>query len=204
MTLFNMLIGLLADVVSNVTDEDKEDQRIAKLQHRTMDIVDIYDKQGDGYLSEDDFDLMMDSKTFQALLKEFGVDIDVILEVKAVLFKTRLTCVFDDDSESDREDELVDTPGADLILRSTASENDDQMESQCTRQVAMLSADDFLQCVLRCHGSNVATVKDIIDLRRFLREQSLKPLTAGDSAPSNMRSEGKLAPSSKTRSAEDQ
>merc|ERR1711974_268071 len=60
------------------------------------------------------------------------------------------------------------------------------------------------QCVLRCHGSNVATVKDIIDLRRFLREQSLKPLTAGDSVPSNMRSEGKLAPSSRTRSEEDQ
>jgi len=85
-TVLNMLIGVLCEVVSGVTAEEKEQAEIDFLDNNMRDILDCYDKNEDGKIGRNEFDLLMNNLEVKDLFREFGTDIDTFKELKDSMF----------------------------------------------------------------------------------------------------------------------
>lgn len=130
LTIMNMLIGVLCEVITAVAATEKEANTVDFVKERMQYILHALDLNMDGTISREEFVRMLDSHEAIATLQE--VDVDVI--------------------------GLVDL--ADYIF------ND-----QATGKEHKLDFVDFMTVVLDLRGSNGATVKDVVDLRKFIRTQ---------------------------------
>eukprot|EP00928_Gymnodinium_smaydae_P037847 TRINITY_DN26221_c0_g1_i1.p1 TRINITY_DN26221_c0_g1~~TRINITY_DN26221_c0_g1_i1.p1 ORF type:complete len:925 (-),score=204.33 TRINITY_DN26221_c0_g1_i1:136-2760(-) len=133
LTVMNMLIGVLCEVVSAVADSEKETMTVSYVKSRLKDVVKEIDQDGNMMLSKEEFVQIMDNPTATITLNEVGVDVVGLVDF------------------------------ADFIFES--DENDEGKE---------ISFADFMEIVLQLRGSNRATVKDIVDLRKFLRTQGIE------------------------------
>lgn len=122
LTLMNMLVGILVEVVSTVSAVGKEQVDIEYAKRQVMLAFGELDVNNDGEINVAEVGLLLENPTAAQALGKLGVDVHGLLDTVDFIFK--------------------DHPS--------------------------LPVDDFLEVVLQLRGSNVAKVKDIIDLRRFV------------------------------------
>jgi len=125
LTIMNMLIGILCDVVSNVASSEAEDAFVHEVEHLVTRLMAELDEDGSGTLSKEEFDGIIMNQDMVHVLCGFGVDVVGIVDFASFLF------------------------------------------TECDE----LSFADFLQLVVQFRESKAATVRDVMDLRKYLARE---------------------------------
>jgi len=125
LTVMNMLVGVLVEVVSVVSAVEKEELNVAYVKSRLKTISETYgsvDEDGDNCLNAHEFrDLLLVPEAASAI-KDVGVDPVGLVDFAEFIF----------------------------------------------RDEAEITFGDFIEIILTFRGSNSCTVKDVVDLRRYL------------------------------------
>jgi len=141
LTMLNMLIGILCEVVSRVTAEEGDSAAKEDLEMKVLDILECYDVEDDKHLRRPEFAQMMSNPDMHRILQDQDIDPNDVAKLEDVLFE---------EIGQDRED------GGD-----NASE----------KRYKELSFSDFLEKVIQLRGGNNATVTDIVELRNYLNRK---------------------------------
>mmetsp|Transcript_60736 Transcript_60736/g.144652 ORF Transcript_60736/g.144652 Transcript_60736/m.144652 type:complete len:826 (-) Transcript_60736:167-2644(-) len=132
LTVMNMLIGVLCEVVSSVAAFEKEEMVVSFVKSKITDIVNKIDRDQSGKVNKEEFLKILEEREAVDALVEVGVDPVGLVDMSDFIFM---------DEEAD----------------------EDGKEKE-------LSLDDFLNMVLKLRGSNTATVKDVMDLRKCIAQ----------------------------------
>jgi len=131
LTIMNMLIGILCEIISCISSAEKEELQVGQLKTDLLTLLENgIDKDYDALISKEEFlDLLMKPEACKAMA---AVGVDVVGLVDCIDF------IFLDDEN--------------------------------------LSFPDFMNIILELRGSNVATVKDMVDQRKWYlaQEQNMR------------------------------
>mmetsp|Transcript_28798 Transcript_28798/g.61193 ORF Transcript_28798/g.61193 Transcript_28798/m.61193 type:complete len:641 (+) Transcript_28798:83-2005(+) len=127
LTVMNMLIGVLCEVVSAVASTEKEEMVVTFVTGKLQQILEQLDANCDMQISRDEFMQILANPEAARALEEVGVDPVGVVDFVDFIF-------------DDQDDE----------------------------EAVSLTFGDFMQVVLKLRGSNTATVRDIVDLRKFV------------------------------------
>jgi len=153
-TLLNMLIGILCDVVTNVSRREKDQAAVNYLKNHLLEILEVHDKNDDRTIHKEEFELLMRNPDVNMILTNFGVDAEDLISLKDVLFEGK---------------QLVgELPEVDEEEEGNADANTKQVISTDKRRLRFA---EFLERVLRLRGGNGASVRDIVDLREYVRQR---------------------------------
>jgi len=86
LTVMNMLIGVLCEVIAAVAEEEKESMMVDKVNEKFSDIVNELDTSGDGSLSWDEFQLILDYPQALKALESVNVDPEIMVEMAEDFF----------------------------------------------------------------------------------------------------------------------
>jgi len=169
--LLNMLIGLLAEVVSQAGTEDEEEMKIKSLRHRMEEILECHDTEDDERLDLAEFSLMMKNPTMQQTLDEFGISPDLVKAfVEDLLMRPKpepsTIAVPVEGLDDDKDDDETGRKGMGVSHRD-----------------GTITFDAFLDVLADMFGNNGASVKDIVELRREVVsgfEKAMAPETRGE------------------------
>mmetsp|Transcript_109754 Transcript_109754/g.199844 ORF Transcript_109754/g.199844 Transcript_109754/m.199844 type:complete len:728 (-) Transcript_109754:68-2251(-) len=127
LTVMNMLMGVLVEVVSVVSAVEKEQMVVNFVKHQLQSLLHTsgLDADGDNQISKAEFENLLEKQEAARALQDVGVDVVGLVDFTDFIFK--------DDIE--------------------------------------LSFPDFMEMVLQLRGSNTATVKDIVDFRKFVHAE---------------------------------
>eukprot|EP00747_Dinoflagellata_sp_TGD_P166575 gnl/TRDRNA2_/TRDRNA2_189561_c0_seq1.p1 gnl/TRDRNA2_/TRDRNA2_189561_c0~~gnl/TRDRNA2_/TRDRNA2_189561_c0_seq1.p1 ORF type:complete len:738 (+),score=172.14 gnl/TRDRNA2_/TRDRNA2_189561_c0_seq1:158-2371(+) len=140
-TVMNMLIGVLVEGVSAVAKIEKEQLVVnyVKLRLEQMLAEERLDNNDDGLISKTEFKKILENKKAARALQEVGVDVVGLVDF------------------------------ADFIFQQQLADSDDDDDDDHTQNKEMkLNFHNFMHIILQFRGSNTATVKDIVDLRKFV------------------------------------
>eukprot|EP00930_Biecheleria_cincta_P002320 TRINITY_DN103330_c0_g1_i1.p1 TRINITY_DN103330_c0_g1~~TRINITY_DN103330_c0_g1_i1.p1 ORF type:complete len:817 (+),score=141.41 TRINITY_DN103330_c0_g1_i1:31-2481(+) len=85
-TVLNMLIGVLCQVVTEVSEQEHEESQINYLKDHLLDILDCYDTHHDKTIGRKEFELLMMNLEMREAMVKFGTDSDDLAELADVLF----------------------------------------------------------------------------------------------------------------------
>lgn len=127
LTVMNMLVGVLVEVVSVVSAVEKETLQVNFVKQKLQQTVDDFklDADNNGSISKAEFELLLQTPDAARALSDVGVDVIGLVDYTDYLFKEK--------------DEF--------------------------------NFAGFIDIVLSLRGSNTATVKDIVDLRKFFLQE---------------------------------
>eukprot|EP00928_Gymnodinium_smaydae_P096095 TRINITY_DN8416_c0_g2_i1.p1 TRINITY_DN8416_c0_g2~~TRINITY_DN8416_c0_g2_i1.p1 ORF type:complete len:759 (+),score=81.46 TRINITY_DN8416_c0_g2_i1:53-2329(+) len=131
MTLMNLLIGILCEVVSNVAKAERDEMSVALVTGKLFHILVECDEDSDGMISRDEFKQLLSNTEALEALTDVGVDPAALVDLSDVIFER--------------------------------GEDDEQSSN-------LLSFSAFMQLVLEMRGSNAATVRDVVILKKFVRQ----------------------------------
>lgn len=86
LTILNMLIGVLCEVISAVAAEEKESMIVDKVHEKFGKIVNDLDENGDGFLSWEEFEMLIDHPEAVAALESVNVDPASMVDVAEDFF----------------------------------------------------------------------------------------------------------------------
>jgi hypothetical protein len=134
LTVMNMLIGVLCEVVAAVASTEKEQLTVAFVKEKLQEIMNSsgLDADGDGEISKEEFCKVLELPEACRTLEEVGVDVMGLIDI------------------------------ADFIFDEN---NDDEGAGDGPKNLTFV---EFMEVILALRGSNNATVKDIVDLRKFI------------------------------------
>lgn len=130
-TLMNMLIGVLCEVVSMVGQSEREELLVEFVKRELMDIIIEADEDGDGLMSHAEFLRILESPEGLRALETVGVDPVGLIDYADTIFAQ-------DDGDV-----------GETVLFS-----------------------HFMSEILQLRGSNTATVKDLITMRKFVEKMN--------------------------------
>jgi len=132
LTVMNMLIGVLCEVVSAVASAEKEEGAFMLVKSKVSKIFLSLglDEDRNGLISRSEFVKIVENRDAAIAMTELGVDVVQLVDM------------------------------ADLFFQSDHDHEDYEKE---------LSFTDFMDMVVQLRSKNVATVKDIMQLRKFIR-----------------------------------
>eukprot|EP00928_Gymnodinium_smaydae_P042699 TRINITY_DN28712_c0_g1_i1.p1 TRINITY_DN28712_c0_g1~~TRINITY_DN28712_c0_g1_i1.p1 ORF type:complete len:596 (-),score=66.51 TRINITY_DN28712_c0_g1_i1:200-1987(-) len=88
LTLMNMLVGVICEVVTIVSDVEKERMEVEYASRNVEDVFySVMDRNHDGRLSKDEFAMIVGDEKCVAVLGEIGVDIEDVLECRDVIYE---------------------------------------------------------------------------------------------------------------------
>jgi len=122
LTLMNMLIGILCEVVSQVALVENEEMFLKEVEFQVGSVTATLDSDGSNTIDKIEFDQLTETPALMQNLQELGVDI--------VAFVDFANYIYNDHDE--------------------------------------LSFSAFLDTVVQFRGSKAATVKDVVDMRKFV------------------------------------
>mmetsp|Transcript_17417 Transcript_17417/g.38096 ORF Transcript_17417/g.38096 Transcript_17417/m.38096 type:complete len:752 (-) Transcript_17417:229-2484(-) len=125
LTVMNMLVGVLVEVVSVVAAVEKETLQVNFVKTKIQATLAELDANFDSMISRQEFETLLYQPVAAHALLEVGVDVIGLVDFSDVIFK--------DGDE--------------------------------------ISFHDFMDTVLQLRGSNMATVKDIVDLRKCVMQE---------------------------------
>lgn len=131
-TIMNMLIGILCEVITAVADAEKNALQVSwttEVMQRCLE--EGIDTDKDGQIDRDEFRGMIENPQVRKVLNEVDVDVQTLANFIDVLF----------------EDELGGVP------------------------LSKLPFPEFMTRLLKLRGSNTATVKDLVDLRKWMSRE---------------------------------
>jgi len=134
LTVMNMLIGVLCEVVSTVATTERETMAVNYVKEQLQRVMrgGGNQKDGDWHITKEEFSQLLDVREACAALEEVGVDVCSLID------------------------------NIDFIFPEEADDG-----GQITQKE--LNFRDFLELILKLRGSNFATVKDMVDLRKFVK-----------------------------------
>lgn len=127
LTIMNMLIGVLCDVVSTVAETEKEQSFIQDVEQHLQLIQTRLDSDGNGFIEEKEFQGILEDKLMTKELDELGVDVVSLADFAKFLF----------------------------------------------RQTEEITHAEFRHMVLQFRGNKNVTVKDLVDMRRFVSQEMI-------------------------------
>lgn len=139
LTILNMLIGVLCEVVSAVASVEKEAMTISMVKSQLMKVVEEIDENGSMTISKDEFLQILEVPRAAAHLSAVGVDVVGLVDFADFIF--------------DRSDEG----------------DDDSVQKEVE-----LTFTEFMEIILSLRGSNNAMVKDVVDLRKMVKNEQAK------------------------------
>lgn len=161
-TILNMLIGIVVEVVHDVSLHEKEQASISSLKASLYEVLECFDKDDDEHIHQDEFELLLRNPELKGILDSIGVNCLDLMSLRDVLF----------------EDKQVAEP---LTSKTSKSQSPcvrgDQSveptpENSCHQEEARkLTFDEFVEVVVRLRGGNAATVMDIVELRDLIRSR---------------------------------
>lgn len=125
LTVMNMLIGVICEVVSVVARVEKDELLAKDLKHKIQIIQSHFKVEGSDMVTEESFKELLSNHDAMQSLHDCGVDVVALVDF------------------------------ADFIFREKDS----------------LSLSEFIGTVLQFRGSNTATVKDVVDMRKFVSRE---------------------------------
>ncbi|CAE7205045.1 SCN5A [Symbiodinium microadriaticum] len=130
LTVMNMLIGILCEVISVVSHVESEEMKLSAVKFSLQRILEETeaDEDGDKKLNRAELELLLKNPKAVRTLADVGVDLLALVDLMDFIFE----------------------------------QNED------------LTFPEFMDIVLDLRGDNAATVKDIVDLRRFVSSQTKK------------------------------
>lgn len=140
LTVMNMLIGVLCEVVNAVAATEKEEMLVTYVNQKLQRVVSLLDADGGGTISKKEFLQILENTDAVRCLQDVGVDVIGLVDYADTIFEDD-TIGCGDDDDIDEED----------------------------REAVELDFGRFMDVVLQLRGSNNATVKDMVDLRKFVR-----------------------------------
>jgi len=143
--VLNMLIGILCDVVCQVSQIEKDDSAVNYLKSTLMDLLECYDKNDDKQLGKEEFELIMGNPEMHSILEHFDVDVSGLMSMKDVLFERM-------ELDSDYK----------------PFSGDPRSSTFLTTRGVSLGFTEFIKAILRLRGANAATVMDMVDLREYV------------------------------------
>jgi len=139
-TIMNMLIGILCEVITAVADAEKNALQVSWTTEVMQKCLEEgVDTDKDGQIDRAEFRDMIENPKVRKVLNEVDVDVQTLANFIDVLF----------------EDELGGVP------------------------LTKLPFGDFMTRLLKLRGSNTATVKDLVDLRKWISRE-LKETRSSD------------------------
>jgi len=91
LTMLNMLIGVLCEVIQKVTEAQDASDKKRDLQESLYEILQMYDREGKGRLRIKDFDALMKYPDLKLVLKDHDVALSDVENLKEVLFLPKRT-----------------------------------------------------------------------------------------------------------------
>lgn len=134
LTVMNMLIGVVCEVVSTVAALEKEEIQINFMKERLEELMNVGDSNGDKMISKEEFIKMLSNRKAVLILDAVGIDVVGLVDF--------VDSIFDADH---------------------FSEDGPHQKS--------LEFSEFMKTLLDLRGSNSATLKDIIELRKFVTDK---------------------------------
>jgi len=133
LTVLNMLIGVLCEVVSGVATTERENLSVSNVRARLVEIVHAsgIDEDGSGCLSKAELSKILDIPVAVKTLAEVGVDVFALVD------------------------------NIDYIYESQRAGPEDEEEME-------LDFETFMRIILDLRGCNQATLKDIMDLKKYM------------------------------------
>jgi len=141
MTMMNMLIGVLCEVVTAVSSTEKESLEVAFVKCKLQEVLlTIFPSKAGQELSitKGEYEMILENPQAARLLQEVGVDVVGLVDLTDLFF------------EGNHED-------------------DDESSDAGAGGKQTLSFGDLMESVLELRGTNNATVKDVMNLRKFIR-----------------------------------
>eukprot|EP00928_Gymnodinium_smaydae_P091146 TRINITY_DN74848_c0_g1_i1.p1 TRINITY_DN74848_c0_g1~~TRINITY_DN74848_c0_g1_i1.p1 ORF type:complete len:700 (-),score=101.70 TRINITY_DN74848_c0_g1_i1:68-2125(-) len=86
-TLLNMLIGILCEVVAEVSKTEKEEANVDYLKNNLLCIMEVYDRDDDQHINREEFDLLTQNPELHDVLKRFGTDPEDLLNLADSLYR---------------------------------------------------------------------------------------------------------------------
>jgi len=133
LTVMNMLIGVLCEVVSAVAATEKEEMLVNYVNDKLRDVVMLLDRDGDMKISKSEFMRLLENAEACRCLEDVGVDVLGLIDSVDAIFTDK------NDLSNGKNDLQLDFP-------------------------------KFMEVVLQLRGTNNATVKDVVELRKFVRD----------------------------------
>uniref|UniRef100_A0A7S1M1Z0 EF-hand domain-containing protein n=1 Tax=Alexandrium catenella TaxID=2925 RepID=A0A7S1M1Z0_ALECA len=164
LTILNMLVGILCEVATQVDKREKEQAAISYLKHHLIEILEVHDKNDDRHINKDDFELLMRNPEMHMILKSFGVDTEDLLSLQGILFESKGAAMNPHSTGN-----LEETNG--LTPSNGGAKLCESKSSVYPTEQKRLRFAEFLEVVLRLRGGNFASVRDIVDLREYLRQR---------------------------------
>ncbi|CAK0803483.1 unnamed protein product [Prorocentrum cordatum] len=134
LTVMNMLIGVVCELVSAVAAREKEERTINMVKEKVSAVMKRVDDDGDGLISKGEFLKMVQEADCVDALTSVGVDVPGLMDIMDMIF-----------------------------LHGDAIQTDSDGEP-------VLTYDVFIETVYNLRGSNGASVKDVVDLRKFVHQ----------------------------------
>lgn len=133
LTIMNMLVGVLVDVVRVVATVEGEAMSVSNMKVQLLHILDLTEEEADGdfEITKEDFKKILMRQGCARALQDTGVDVVGLVDICDMIF----------------------------------------------RDVKSLCFEDLMQVMLSLRGHNTATVKDIVDLRKFMIQEHVDLLT---------------------------
>jgi len=133
LTMTNMLVGVLCEVVSAVAATEKEGLAVNFVTSKVKTVLKQLDFNRDGLISKEEFQCILEHEEAVTALEAIGVDVLALVDFADFLF------------QSDRRGQAFDKE-FDFV--------------------------EFMELVLKLRGDQGATVRDIVDLRKFIHSEN--------------------------------
>jgi len=135
-TIMNMLVGVLCQVVTTVAAVEKEEMTVGIFESKLRAVAERLDQNHDGNISMEEFCLILHDPAAAKALQAVGVDPVGLIDYA--------DCIFETEDGSANKD---------------------------------LSFGQFIEVVLDLRGACTATVKNVIDLRKYMHSMSRQTQT---------------------------
>jgi len=152
--VLNMLIGILCAVVTAVAVSERDKTLISFVKSRLINVLYSLDEDGNGTISKDEFDQLVNIPEAVNALTELGVDVNNLVSLADHLFAG-------EDTQDSYERKKS------LTLRRSQGEQIPEAELELEEEVAMTFS-AFLEMVIRLRGNNPPSVADVVDLRKLI------------------------------------
>jgi len=171
LTLLNMLIGILCDVVFEVSKLEKDDAALALLKNTLLNLLECYDKDDDQCIGVEEFDLLMANPETSKILRRFDVDASGLLSLREVLFEYKYEAA--SPRSSPRSSPWAQSP-ADGDSKSQGHTGSCSSMQKIKTEVwdrKKLTFSELLEVILRLRGGKTSTVTDMMELREYVKQR---------------------------------
>lgn len=96
LTVMNLLIGILCEVVGEVARVEKESMTVGDLKHKLLEVMTMIDSDGNNLVSAAEFEKLLTNEQACAILNDFGVDIYGLVDHSDFIFDEHSSLDFSD------------------------------------------------------------------------------------------------------------